>query len=118
MFAALYLLRGGALAVGGPSQTTRCVAGLTLWDIGLRALARETVAVPAGSFSTLRIELTPAPANANATGQEFRGPFGLGPDIRLWIDPGQQILVRLVGTAHLTVALQTEMNLVRVTRPQ
>jgi hypothetical protein len=116
MFAAVYLARAEGMTVGGPARTTRCAADLKLWDVAFRPVERETVTVPAGTFDTVRVELSPTPANAHAAAEEFRGPFGMGPDTKMWIEPDQRLLVKLTGTAHMGIAPQTEMNLVRVTK--
>lgn len=113
MFAALYLARRKGLAVGGKPQWIRCVADRKLWDIGFRAVAREKVLVPAGSFDTLRIEFETAPANSATLDTAFRGPFALGPDTKLWVDPERELVVKVSGTAHLAVAVRADMTLIR-----
>jgi len=115
MFAALYLARADGLAVGGPPRVARCVADQKLWDIAFRAVAHERVEVPAGTFDTVRVELAPEPANAYTRTQPFRGPFALGPDLTLWIEPARRLVVKLAGTAHLSVSLQAEMALRQMT---
>jgi hypothetical protein len=117
MFAALYLARRNGLTVGGKTQWVRCVADRKLWDIGFRATAREKVSVPAGSFDTLRIEFETAPANTATLDMDFRGPFALGPDTKLWVDPERELVVKLSGTAHLAVAVRADMTLVRAQGP-
>ena len=115
MFAAFYAAKVEGIRVGGPPRTLRCVADRKLWDVAFRAAARETIAVPAGTFDTLRLEIAPSPANDYTRTIRFRGPFALGANTRFWVDPATGILVKLAGTAHLTVAVRAEMRLLRVT---
>ena len=115
MFAAFYTVRPEGLTVGGPPRTVRCVADRKLWDIAVRATARERITVPAGTFDALCLEFLPRPANDYTRSVAFRGPFALGADTRFWVDPKTGILVKLAGTAHLIVAVRAEMKLVRVT---
>ncbi|NQT85202.1 DUF3108 domain-containing protein [bacterium] len=117
MFAALYLARKDALVVGGDPQWVRCVADRKLWDIGFRAVARERVTVPAGAFDTVRIEFEAAPANAFTLQTPFRGPFAMGADTKLWVDPERRLIVKVAGTAHLAVNVRAEMALVRTAAP-
>lgn len=114
MFAAFYFGSVGGMAVGGPPRTLRCVADHKLWDVAFRAVARETVAVPAGTFQTLRLEIKATPANDFTQSLRFRGPFALGEDATFWVEADTGTLVKLAGTAHLAISVRTEMRLVRV----
>ena len=117
MFAAFYAVRAGGLEVAGKPRIVRCVADRKLWDIAIRAVARKRVTVPAGTFDTLCLELKPSPANDYTKAIAFRGPFALGADTRLWIDPETDTLVKLTGTAHLTLPVRAEMRLLRIAKP-
>ncbi len=117
MFAAFYAARPGAVELGGEPLRVRCVADRKLWDVAIRAAARERITVPAGTFNALRLALDPSPANDHTQTLAFRGPFALGPNTRLWIDPDTGILVKLAGTAHLTLPVRAEMRLLRIQTP-
>ncbi|MFP4057078.1 MAG: DUF3108 domain-containing protein [Candidatus Brocadiia bacterium] len=114
MFAALYLAPVGNVVPAGEPSVVRCVADRKLWDIAFRAVARETITVPAGTFEVVELELGATAANEHTRSLPFRGPFALGPDTRLWVDPSRRLLVRLEGTAHLVLPVRAEMRLVRV----
>jgi len=115
MFATFYVGRVRGLAVGGPPRRIRCVADRKLWDVSFRAVARERVTVPAGTFDTVRLAIKATPANAYTKSLSFRGPFALGEDAIFWVEPASGTLVKLSGTAHLAIRVRTEMRLVRVT---
>ncbi len=118
MFAVFYAVQPKGLEVGGEGKTVRCVADRKLWDVTIRAVARERITVPAGAFDTLRLEIEPSPANDLTRTIAFRGPFALGPDMRLWVDPETGFLIKLAGTAHLTLPVSSEMRLLRISEPQ
>ena len=119
MLSMVYVARALDLSLEGEAQTLRLVNSHDIWDVKVRAVARETVTVPAGKFRTLRIEISPKPATDDTElREEFQGLFGIKGNIKIWIDEETKIPVRIRGVVPFGVDLNMDISLTEKRQPQ
>lgn len=114
MLSVLYVCRGMDLPLGGPGERIRIVGDHDLWDVVVRAVKREKIKVPAGTFRTLKIEIRPKPAGTGTKlRKELKGLFGIRGKIQIWVDEARRIPVKIRGTVPFGVDLNMEISLTR-----
>ena len=118
MLSVLYICRTMDLPLNGKGEDVRIVNAHDLWDVTVRAKAREKIEVPAGKFRCILLEISPKPADSNTKlRKEFEGLFGIRGNIQVWIDEKTRIPVRIRGIVPFGVDLNMEISLTKKSIP-
>lgn len=113
----LYRARALDLEVGGPARVLRVVVGRSAFDVTVRAIAKESCEVPAGTFDALRIVLEPKPAEGTPASARFEGLFGLCGEITLLVDAERKIPLKIRGTVPMGIDINAEVVCTKIERP-
>lgn len=114
MLAGLYLARGLPMEVGGEPPTIRVINNRTMWDVGIEAVAEETITVPAGQFDCYRVRFVTEPANdyAKAHEDDAEGPFGIHGGVTVHVDKATGQIVRVHGKVKLGATFEVRSELI------
>ncbi len=116
---AIFGARGLRLEPDGEPEEIRIATRRRLYDVTVRAAETSTITVPAGTFETVRIVLTPRKTvDDGRTSKKFRGLFGMAGDTEIWVDQKTKVPIRIEGRIPMGLELNARVDLLRRTVPQ